>query len=49
MLTPDVLQGILFPNTSYYDGAPGVTQCGIAPGGDMTYEVPMTGQWGTYW
>ncbi|SGY78825.1 BQ5605_C008g04964 [Microbotryum silenes-dioicae] len=44
-------QGMYFFNTSYYDGAPGVTQCGIPPKATLTYEIPVSvdKQWGTYW
>ncbi|ORY53401.1 Cupredoxin [Leucosporidium creatinivorum] len=38
-----------FNKTSYYDGAPGVTQCGIPVGETLTYEIPVDSQWGTYW
>ncbi|BGP10757.1 ferroxidase fet3 [Rhodotorula toruloides] len=41
--------GIFFNGTNYYDGAPGVTQCGIPPGQSLTYEVPVDRQHGTYW
>ncbi|KAJ1901039.1 ferroxidase fet3 [Kickxella alabastrina] len=40
--------GILNNGTNYYDGAGMVTECGIAPGSQMTYEIPLT-QTGTYW
>jgi hypothetical protein len=35
---------MFFPNTSFYDGAVGVTQCGIPPQATFTYEVPVTNQ-----
>ncbi|KAJ2772183.1 ferroxidase fet3 [Coemansia nantahalensis] len=39
----------LFQNgTSYYDGAGMVTQCGIPPGANFTYELAAT-QVGTFW
>ncbi|KAJ3308431.1 ferroxidase fet3 [Boothiomyces sp. JEL0838] len=39
----------LFQNgTNYYDGVPGVTECGIAPGSSFMYEIPIQ-QYGTYW
>ncbi|KAG8777671.1 ferroxidase fet3 [Serendipita sp. 407] len=41
--------GMFFRNTSYYDGAVGVTQCGIPPGDTFTYDIPITEQHGTYW
>ncbi|KAL0568315.1 ferroxidase fet3 [Marasmius crinis-equi] len=33
------------------DGAVGVSECGIPPGGTFDYVVPInsSGQWGTYW
>lgn len=42
-------QGIYFNGTGYYDGAPGITQCGIPPGESLTYDVPVDLQNGTYW
>lgn len=42
-------QGIYFNKTGYYDGAPGITQCGIPPGQSLTYDIPIDEQWGTYW
>ncbi|GAA5959158.1 hypothetical protein JCM21900_001410 [Sporobolomyces salmonicolor] len=41
--------GMFFNGSNYYDGAPGVTQCGIPVGQELTYEVPVDRQWGTYW
>ncbi|KEI41811.1 uncharacterized protein L969DRAFT_91292 [Mixia osmundae IAM 14324] len=41
--------GIYFNASLWYDGAVGVTQCGIPPGYSFTYEVPVSDQWGTYW
>ncbi|ELU42615.1 ferroxidase, multicopper oxidase [Rhizoctonia solani AG-1 IA] len=43
--------GMFFPNRTYFDGAVGVSQCGIPPGESFTYEVPVfeSAQWGTYW
>ncbi|KAJ3268355.1 ferroxidase fet3 [Terramyces sp. JEL0728] len=39
----------LFQNgTNYYDGAAMITECGIAPGTNFTYEIPIQ-QYGTYW
>ncbi|KAJ1727134.1 ferroxidase fet3 [Coemansia biformis] len=39
----------LFQNgTNYMDGPVMVTQCGIPPGANMTYRIPIT-QTGTYW
>jgi hypothetical protein len=33
-----------FRNSSYYDGAPAVTQCGIPVGESLTYEIPVDSQ-----
>ncbi|KAI0310690.1 Fet3 protein [Amylostereum chailletii] len=43
--------GMFFNSTSWYDGAVGVTECGIPVGGDFDYVIPInsSGQWGTYW
>lgn len=43
--------GMFFNNVSYYDGAVGVTQCGIPTGFEYTYDVDVASfnQWGTYW
>ncbi|KAL5524740.1 FET3_1 [Sanghuangporus sanghuang] len=43
--------GMFFTNASWYDGAVGVSQCGIPPGDTFDYVVPVneSGQWGTYW
>ncbi|KAH8101809.1 Fet3 protein [Cristinia sonorae] len=43
--------GMFFNSTSWFDGALGVTQCGIPPGQSFDYVVPIngSGQWGTYW
>jgi len=38
-----------FNKTSYYDGAPGVTQCGIPEGQSLSYHIPVDSQWGSYW
>ncbi|KAJ2403278.1 ferroxidase fet3 [Coemansia sp. RSA 2559] len=40
--------GILNNGTNYYDGAGMVTECGVAPGAQMAYEIPLS-QTGTYW
>ncbi|KAJ2747348.1 ferroxidase fet3 [Coemansia sp. BCRC 34301] len=40
--------GLFNNGTNYYDGAGMVTECGIAPGSEMTYEILLT-QTGTYW
>ncbi|EFP86676.2 uncharacterized protein PGTG_13058 [Puccinia graminis f. sp. tritici CRL 75-36-700-3] len=41
--------GMFFNGTNFYDGAMGVTQCGIPPGAQFTYIVNTTTQVGTYW
>ncbi|KAF8989715.1 Fet3 protein [Cyathus striatus] len=43
--------GMFFNSTSWFDGAMGVSQCGIPPGQSFTYTVPVdtSGQFGTYW
>ncbi|KAF8067721.1 Fet3 protein [Lyophyllum atratum] len=43
--------GMFFNSTSWMDGAQGVSECGIPPGGQFDYEIPIdsSGQWGTYW
>ncbi|EGF81564.1 hypothetical protein BATDEDRAFT_19293 [Batrachochytrium dendrobatidis JAM81] len=40
--------GLYQNGTNYYDGAFGVTECGIAPGMTYTYNIPIQ-QTGTYW
>lgn len=40
--------GLFNNGTNYYDGAGMVTECGIAPGSAMSYEIPLK-QTGTYW
>ncbi|KAJ2765825.1 ferroxidase fet3 [Coemansia nantahalensis] len=40
--------GITNNGTNYYDGAGRVTECGIAPGSQMEYSIPLR-QTGTYW
>ncbi|KAH6570912.1 hypothetical protein BSLG_006164 [Batrachochytrium salamandrivorans] len=40
--------GLYQNGTNYYDGAGGVTECGIAPGSTYTYNIPIQ-QTGTYW
>ncbi|KAJ2709818.1 ferroxidase fet3 [Coemansia spiralis] len=40
--------GMFNNGTNYYDGAGMVTECGIAPGSQMAYEIELT-QTGTYW
>ncbi|KAK0449587.1 Fet3 protein [Desarmillaria tabescens] len=43
--------GMFFNSTSWMDGAVQVSECGIPPGGQFDYVVPInsSGQWGTYW
>ncbi|KAG7446974.1 ferroxidase [Guyanagaster necrorhizus] len=43
--------GMFFNSTSWMDGALLVSECGIPPGGQFDYVVPInsSGQWGTYW
>ncbi|KAH8658353.1 multicopper oxidase-domain-containing protein [Xylariales sp. PMI_506] len=41
--------GIDQKNSVWMDGVPGVTQCAIPPGGNLTYEFNVTGQRGTFW
>lgn len=43
--------GMFFNTTSWMDGAVGVTECGIPPGGQSTYQIDVntSGQTGTYW
>ncbi|KAH9887752.1 hypothetical protein F4778DRAFT_786127 [Xylariomycetidae sp. FL2044] len=41
--------GIDQKNTTWMDGVAGVSQCGIPPGRNFTYEFQVAGQRGTYW
>ncbi|KAJ7033166.1 Fet3 protein [Mycena alexandri] len=43
--------GMFFNSSSWNDGAVGVTECGIPPGGQSTYSIDVSGsgQTGTYW
>ncbi|KAF8956295.1 Fet3 protein [Flammula alnicola] len=43
--------GMFFNSTSWMDGAQGVSECGIPPGAQFDYVIPVntSGQWGTYW
>ncbi|KAH9979432.1 ferroxidase [Lactifluus volemus] len=43
--------GMFFNASTWFDGANGVSQCGIPPGQSFDYVVPTnsSGQWGTYW
>ncbi|KAJ2778057.1 ferroxidase fet3 [Coemansia javaensis] len=40
--------GLHLRGRNYYDGVPFTTECGIAPGTNFTYEIPLE-QSGTYW
>lgn len=40
--------GIHLPGVFYYDGVPGITQCGIEAGTNMTYTFQLTNP-GTHW
>jgi iron transport multicopper oxidase len=40
--------GLFQNNTNYFDGAYGTTQCGIPPGHNFTYSIPIQ-QVGSYW
>jgi iron transport multicopper oxidase len=43
--------GMFANKTAWYDGAMGITQCGIPYGQTATYvvDIPNAGQWGSYW
>lgn len=41
--------GMFFNQTNFYDGAMGITQCGIPAGEEFLYVVNTTTQVGTYW
>ncbi|KAJ2122895.1 ferroxidase fet3 [Coemansia sp. RSA 720] len=41
--------GLFQRNSSYYDGAGMVTECGIPPGAQFTYIIETRDQTGTYW
>ncbi|KAI0599387.1 multicopper oxidase-domain-containing protein [Biscogniauxia sp. FL1348] len=41
--------GIDQKRTTWMDGVTGVSQCGIPPGQNFTYEFQVTGQRGTFW
>ncbi|ORX68466.1 hypothetical protein DL89DRAFT_247415 [Linderina pennispora] len=40
--------GIFNNGTNYYDGAGGITECGVAPKSTFDYRIPLV-QTGTYW
>lgn len=41
--------GMFFNGTNYYDGATGVTQCGIPSGQTLDYHIDTSLNHGTYW
>lgn len=41
--------GMFFNNSAYWDGATGVTQCGIPNGQTLDYEIDLSRNQGTYW
>ncbi|KAJ2503299.1 ferroxidase fet3 [Coemansia sp. RSA 1972] len=41
--------GLFQRNSTYYDGAGMVTECGIPPGSQFTYVIETRDQSGTYW
>ncbi|KAN0107686.1 Fet3 protein [Russula decolorans] len=43
--------GMFLNGSTWFDGAQGVSQCGIPPGQSFDYVIPInsSGQWGTYW
>ncbi|KAJ1782546.1 ferroxidase fet3, partial [Coemansia sp. RSA 2167] len=41
--------GLFQRNSSYYDGAGMVTECGIPPGSQFTYIIETRNQSGTHW
>ncbi|KAF8318764.1 hypothetical protein DL93DRAFT_2054111 [Clavulina sp. PMI_390] len=41
--------GLFFNGSGYFDGAVAVTQCPIPPGESLTYDIPVSQQYGTYW
>ncbi|QNP95316.1 YALIA101S09e04324g1_1 [Yarrowia lipolytica] len=41
--------GMFQKGTNFMDGVLGVTQCGIMPGHEFTYNFTLDGQYGTYW
>ncbi|CAG8680799.1 26314_t:CDS:2 [Dentiscutata erythropus] len=41
--------GMFQIGTSWFDGAPAITQCTIPPQSSLTYEFSTSGQAGTYW
>lgn len=46
------LHGIIHPNNPWMDGAYRITQCGIPPGGNFTYQIQLNPQYhypGLYW
>lgn len=41
--------GMMFNGTNHFDGAMGVTQCGIPPGETLDYSIDTSLNHGTYW
>ncbi len=41
--------GMFFNGTNYFDGAMGVTQCGIPPGETLDYHIDTSLNQGTFW
>lgn len=41
--------GLIFHNTTYYDGASMTSQCGIPPGYNFVYNIPIQNWPGTYY
>jgi len=41
--------GLIFHNTTYYDGATMTSQCGIPPGANFVYRIPIQNWPGTYY
>nr|AHD24914.1 putative laccase 1 [Flammulina velutipes] len=43
--------GMLLNNSAWMDGAMGLSECGIPPGGQLDYAIPVdeSGQAGTFW
>eukprot|EP01117_Protostelium_nocturnum_P004626 TRINITY_DN1679_c0_g1_i2.p1 TRINITY_DN1679_c0_g1~~TRINITY_DN1679_c0_g1_i2.p1 ORF type:complete len:601 (-),score=176.54 TRINITY_DN1679_c0_g1_i2:31-1833(-) len=41
--------GFSFPNSTFYDGAMMISQCGIPPKSSFKYRIPIVDDIGTYW
>ncbi|KIY46889.1 hypothetical protein FISHEDRAFT_46424 [Fistulina hepatica ATCC 64428] len=48
-LEKESTHGLYQRDTNYYDGTPGVTQCGIPPGETLVYNFTLDGWVGTTW